>query len=186
MKDELSVIETDPEKLKHIDLIQARVQFAGRCEQRGSNAYVACMNSPEKQEINQKLEEQTRRIAPMMARYRELTSAFVSIRDDYKNSTSPTIFFDTIESSSKPVGKAKTDPDGKFSVDKMAASEIWLVARAGRQVFDSKESYRWLVKVQKGTNSVMLSNDNMIDTGCASCATIPTGIVSHPEVNALF
>lgn len=185
MKEELSAIETDPEKLKHIDLIQERAEFAERCRQRGSNAYVACLNSPEKQEINQKLEEQTQRIAPIMARYRELTAIFVRIRDDYKNSVSPTIFFDTIESTSKVVGTAKTDPDGKFSI-KTAGNEIWLIARAGRQVFNGKESYRWVVKVPKGTNSIMLSNDNMIDTRCLKCASVPSEIVSHPEVSALF
>lgn len=60
----------------------------------------------------------------------------------------------------------KTDADGRFTVRMRGKS--WLLAHASRKVGDKDESYTWAVPVESATRSLLLSNDNKMDTPNAS------------------
>lgn len=69
---------------------------------------------------------------------------------------------------------AKTDADGKFSLKVPGAGKYLLFARAQRLAGSVTEKYDWLVWVDAAATpvDVMLSNDNMSTTNCASCLTL--------------
>ena len=71
-----------------------------------------------------------------------------------------------------PVAIGKTDGDGRFAV-KLSAGNYVAVASAQRDVGRSTETYHWLVRfrVPLEGDALLLSNDNMHDTGCSSCVT---------------
>ncbi len=67
--------------------------------------------------------------------------------------------------SSIPAGaaSAKSDADGRFTLDVPAGEEIVLAAQASRQVFGTSETYCWLVKPTG--EETLLSNDNQVTSG---------------------
>ena len=80
---------------------------------------------------------------------------------------SPEYYFDSI-----PPGlvTTKTDADGRFSMS-LPKGRFALAANTNRRVGSDTEQYYWLVWVETASPeiSVMLSNDNLFETGCTAC-----------------
>jgi hypothetical protein len=86
----------------------------------------------------------------------------------------PQIYFSNLPI---PPSTAKTDADGKFSLQITKKGEFILVAQAQRQVSDNTEKYFWIIHVHpdgKPEMQIMLSNDNLIT------ANSPEVAVSFP------
>ena len=77
----------------------------------------------------------------------------------------------------KAIRSVKTDADGKFTIKVPSTGRFALAAAASRQVGGEDdlfptEYYYWLVKIDaegKGSDKIMLSNDNLISSGSSSC-----------------
>lgn len=69
-----------------------------------------------------------------------------------------------------PTSSTKTDADGKFTLT-LPAGKYVVAAKSSRQVVGESEFYHWLVWVDTSStnNSLMLSNDNLFETGCNEC-----------------
>lgn len=88
--------------------------------------------------------------------------AAVTERLDNWPAEQPRVYFN---SPPTPLAVAKTDADGKFSLQLYKKGEFVLAAQAQRQVSGNTEKYFWLVRVRpdrKSVMQVMLSNDNLI------------------------
>jgi hypothetical protein len=83
---------------------------------------------------------------------------------------SPEWFFDRLPAAA--LTSAKTDSDGRFSLDIGRHREVILVARAERQAGAIPERYSWIVPARADAETpVMLSNDNQIE-GLKSLVTL--------------
>lgn len=69
----------------------------------------------------------------------------------------------------------KSDADGNFAITVPPGPHV-LVATGKRLVGERTEMYEWMVRVDatKPGQRIMLSNDNMVDSGCAECVPMPT------------
>lgn len=70
-----------------------------------------------------------------------------------------------------PLIPTKTDADGKFTT-KLKPGKYAVVAASKRMIGDTTEEYYWLVWatfVRGHDNRIMLSNDNLFETGCPAC-----------------
>ena len=84
--------------------------------------------------------------------------------------SSPAFYFQELPAQ-LAAAKAKTDVDGKFSM-KLPPGEYIIAATSSRTAFSKEEeTYFWLVKVDTTTANqfIMLSNDNLFETSCATC-----------------
>ncbi len=74
-----------------------------------------------------------------------------------------------IERLTSPLVAAKSDADGNFEM-LLPANAYVLVATGKRLVGGSTELYEWMVRVDaKKPVKLMLSNDNLVGSGCAEC-----------------
>ena len=66
----------------------------------------------------------------------------------------------------------KSNADGKFSLKLKRDTKYAIAAKSSRKIGDSEENYYWLVWVdmKKNPQTVMLSNDNLIDMRSPDCA----------------
>jgi hypothetical protein len=84
---------------------------------------------------------------------------------------SPETYFEQLPS---PVAVSKTDPDGRFKLS-VPKGRYVIAAKSSRTVGDATEHYYWLVRIEAsgGPASLMLSNDNLVETSCADCVRLP-------------
>ena len=66
------------------------------------------------------------------------------------------------------ISSAKTDADGKFTIQIPRRGRVALAARGSREAVS--EEYFWIVWVEPQTKRVMLSNDNMMGQGSPESA----------------
>ncbi len=73
-----------------------------------------------------------------------------------------------------PVSVSKTDADGKFELT-VPSGKYVIVAITKRAVFRYDEQYYWLVRIDASSpvKSLMLSNDNQVETKCEECVLLP-------------
>lgn len=97
--------------------------------------------------------------------YNDKQKIYSDLQDKLNYYVSPGFYFKTLPD---PITTAKTDSDGRFKISIQRNKRIALAAHASRQVFDHKEEYYWLVWVSpdgEPSKNIILSNDNMTDTG---------------------
>jgi hypothetical protein len=68
------------------------------------------------------------------------------------------------------ISTAKTDADGKFTIQIPRRRRVAIAARSSRQIGETNEEYFWIVWVNAQTKRVMLSNDNMMGQGSPESA----------------
>lgn len=68
-------------------------------------------------------------------------------------------FFDGLHQD-KALVTAKSDADGKFSINVPSRSDILLVARSSRLIGNETEYYTWLLPPEEWESPLFLSNDN--------------------------
>jgi hypothetical protein len=97
--------------------------------------------------------------------------AAMAAQSHYESLTSPAGYFDGLPAA---VAQAKTDADGKFSMS-LPVGDYVLAAATSRAIFKDMEQYYWLVKLDPNdqSQSLMLSNDNMVQTKCRECIPLP-------------
>jgi hypothetical protein len=79
-----------------------------------------------------------------------------------------------IEGFNNPIAVSKTDADGNFDLTLPAGSSYVLAATGKRRAGSSTELYEWIVRVDASRSlKIMLSNDNMLDSKCAECVSLP-------------
>jgi hypothetical protein len=92
-------------------------------------------------------------------------------RDDFSQLQASGLSVSSIDSLGRDLSRAKasclenekSDADGHFTFTTLPPAEtIFLIAYAERKTLDSTEYYIWVVPVQSGDKTVLLSNDNMI------------------------
>ncbi len=73
-----------------------------------------------------------------------------------------------------PVSVSKTDADGKFELT-VPSGKYVIVAITKRAVSRYDEQYYWLVRIDASSpvKSLMLSNDNQVETKCEDCVLLP-------------
>lgn len=78
-----------------------------------------------------------------------------------------------LEALPTPIGISKTDVDGKFTLS-LPPGKYAITAKSSRKVFAGSESYCWFVWVDTSHNqSLILSNDNLLETKCKECVWRP-------------
>lgn len=103
-------------------------------------------------------------IDPVKQRYAEASTAEDAAMQKYTNGA---YYFSRLPAG---ISISKTDADGKFKLD-LPAGKYALAAKSSRHVSDETEEYYWLVWINTSSSnqSIMLSNDNLVKTGCTDC-----------------
>jgi hypothetical protein len=99
------------------------------------------------------------------------TVAQLSAASNYKALTNPRVFIGILQN---PKETTKSDANGNFEMT-LPAGIYGLVATSQRMQGGSYEYYEWIIKVnaKKPTQKIMLSNDNLFETRCDECISIP-------------
>jgi len=89
----------------------------------------------------------------------------------YAHYDSPAYYADKLPNA---VAQSKTDADGNFSLS-APAGKYAIAATTSRAVFKDTEHYYWIVWVDMKSpiQGLMLSNDNLLGTGCRECVSLP-------------
>lgn len=93
------------------------------------------------------------------------------IMSEYQYFATPRFYIDQLPPA---LATAKTDADGKFKLV-IPAGKYVIAATSSRSVGKETENYDWLVKVDATSpvQSLMLSNDNQVETKCKECIALP-------------
>ena len=75
-----------------------------------------------------------------------------------------------------PAGVGKTDAEGNFNLAVPSGRHV-IVAMSSRKLLTKTEEYARAVRVDATSlvQSLMLSNDNLVETECKDCILRPTG-----------
>ena len=89
----------------------------------------------------------------------------------YAHYDSPAYYADNLPNA---VAHSKTDADGNFSLS-VPPGKYAIAAATSRAVFKDTEQYYWIVwvDVKSPIQGLMLSNDNLLGTGCRECVSLP-------------
>jgi hypothetical protein len=153
--------ELDRRKLQRdIDRLSAMLRIARTEEDRLWKILQPDENNPRKAEawrfVYNKTKTLTEQIEDLQTRRQTLTSG------DY--------YFDGLPSA---ISTAKTDPDGRFTLEIPRRGRVGVVARASRELLKGKETYFWFVWLSldgEDAKRVRLANDNMMGAGSPESA----------------
>lgn len=137
------------------------------------SVYMRCAKTPEGEAAMARMKALREQYKPEMEQVRSLGKELRDLMKQHRAAVAllhDMIVTDTFSDSA--VAQAKTDADGRFSLSVPAGQRVAVLASSKRAVGVETEHYQWIVWVlakqgQKAT--VTLANDNLIETGCASC-----------------
>jgi hypothetical protein len=145
-----------------------------------------CMNSPDRQQTSarrtQLMTEYKEAMQPVLAIRRELRSLMKQHREATALLRS---VLNTENLSEGSIERTKTDIDGKFSLSVPIGQRLAILAESTRAIMDSKESYQWAVWLtpKKGAkSSLLLANDNLVETRCESCVQL-VDMRTYPDLS---
>jgi hypothetical protein len=101
------------------------------------------------------------------AAWEDAKSKLADLSSRRQHLLSPEFVYDGLGPS---ISIAKTDADGKFTIQIPSRGRIAIAARSSRQTGQTTEKYFWIVWADAQTKRLMLSNDNMMGSGSPESA----------------
>lgn len=153
------------------------------------DAFLRCAKTPEgkrsldrMKELRQQNKEEMEPVTAVLSELRPL------MKEHRTATTNLRLILTTENLTASSIARTKTDADGKFSLSLPMGQRVAILADSSRAVLDNKEAYQWIVwfTPKKGTkNSLVLANDNLIETNCDTCAQLldTADMRTYPDIS---